>query len=235
MMRRTLSCVPFAALAIALAGCGAPASQKQYPTASMPAQIRDIKKGLASNVDAGQPLPASVDTKRWNDLAKTKVFASRPDPFALSPDEQKFDKSQFAAKLFDTQRFNPEFDQIPDATKPDIVPEEQPYRRLAGIIVGDSILAIIEMGNGQPAQVVRPGEQIAGSEWRVISIDSEKAVLRREGDKLPHEVVVHLEGKPVSMDAPPATANPQPAPGLGQPGAGGARGGGRAGARGGGG
>ena len=165
-------------------------------------------------MDAGVPLAASVDTKKWDALVNAHAYASRPDPFALTVPEQKFDKSQFANRLFDTQRFGQEYDSIPEEVKPQITPEPQPYRRLAGIIVGDSILAIVEMGNGQPAQVVRPGQQIPGSEWRVISIDSEKAVLRREGNRAPHEVVVHLEGKPVSADAPPVVnTNPNPIPG----------------------
>lgn len=193
---------------LVVAGCGPSSETKTYPEQAPPAAVRDVKKGLVSNVDAGVPLPASVDSAKWTALAKSHVFAARPDPFALTTEEQKFDRSQFANRLFDTQRFGQEFDAIPEETKPEIAPEPQPYRRLAGIIVGDSILAIIEMGNGQPAQVVRPGQIIPGTEWRVVSIDPEKAVLRRGGDKIPHEVVVHLEGKPVSLDT-PAPAVPQ--------------------------
>jgi bifunctional DNA-binding transcriptional regulator/antitoxin component of YhaV-PrlF toxin-antitoxin module len=69
--------------------------------------------------------------------------------------------------------------------------EPQPFRRLAGIMVGDSVLAIIDMGDGN-LQIVRPGQQIPGTEWTVASIDEEKAVLRRSGNKKPKEVVVPL-------------------------------------------
>lgn len=204
--------ISLCALALVAIGCAPPSEVKEYPAVNPPAAVRDIKKGLASNVDAGVPLPASVDAKKWDAMSKSYVVTSRPDPFQLTSEEQKFDKAQFAAKLFDSQRFGSEYDAIPEDVKPDLSPEPQPYRRLAGIIVGDSILAIIEMGNGQPAQVVRPGEQIPGSEWRVVSVDPEKAVLRREGNKIPKEVVVHLEGKPVSADI-PAAAPFTPTPG----------------------
>jgi hypothetical protein len=69
-------------------------------------------------------------------------------------------------------------------------PEPQPYRRLAGVIVGDSVLALIDMGDGQ-LKLIRPGQDIDG--WHVESIDSDKAILTRGGNRLPHQVVVRLE------------------------------------------
>jgi hypothetical protein len=65
------------------------------------------------------------------------------------------------------------------------VVEPQPYRRLSGIVVGDSVLALIVMGDGAGPQIIRPGLRIPNSPWRVISIDEEQAVLRRDGDVLP--------------------------------------------------
>ena len=69
--------------------------------------------------------------------------------------------------------------------------EPQPYRRLSGILIGDSVLAILEEGG--KSTIVRPGMMIPDTNWRVVSIDKDKAILRREGPQLPHEVEVRLE------------------------------------------
>jgi hypothetical protein len=62
-------------------------------------------------------------------------------------------------------------------------------------VVGDSVLALIDMGNGT-TELIRPGQRIPGSEWTVVSIDEEKAILRRGGNRLPRQVTVRLELPP---------------------------------------
>jgi hypothetical protein len=73
--------------------------------------------------------------------------------------------------------------------------EVQPYRRLAGILVGETVSAILIMENGEP-HIVKPGYRIPNSEWTVVSIDQDKAILRRGGSKKPNEITVRLESPP---------------------------------------
>jgi hypothetical protein len=130
-------------------------------------------------------------------MSKAKTFTPRPDPFALSPVEKTFDSEAFADRMFNEQGFAPSYDPIPETPLPDVRPEAQPLdRRLTGVIIGDSVVAIIEMGDGAPAQIVHPGERVPGTAWTVVSIDREKAILHREGDRLPHDVTVRLEPRP---------------------------------------
>jgi hypothetical protein len=65
--------------------------------------------------------------------------------------------------------------------------------RLAGVMTGNGISAIMTNGTF-PALDIRPGSQIPGTEWYVVSIDAEKAVLRRTNNKRPREWVVRLQG-----------------------------------------
>jgi hypothetical protein len=57
-------------------------------------------------------------------------------------------------------------------------------------MVGTSVLAMIDMGDGR-IEIVRPGQEIG--EWTVVSIDLEKAVLTRKGSKKPHTIEVPLQ------------------------------------------
>jgi hypothetical protein len=70
--------------------------------------------------------------------------------------------------------------------------EPQPYRRLAGILVGDTVSAIIIMEDGS-AHIIKPGMRIPNSPWRVVSIDEEKAILRRAGNRKPTQITIRLE------------------------------------------
>ncbi len=163
-----------------------------------------------AGIDAGVPLAASNDPSRWQNLISSHKYLPRPDPFALHPVEKGFEDRQEAERLVIaqggfTQAFEPEAATPSEATE---TFEPQPARRLAGVLVGDSVLAIIEMGNGRPSEIVRPGQRVPGTEWTVVSIDPEKAVLRRGGNKLPHEVVVRLESRS-------AGAVPRPSAGAG--------------------
>ena len=65
-------------LALVAVGCAPATDSKQYSTASPPAAVRDVQKGLVPNVDAGVPLAASTDPKQWNMLVASHVYPSRP-------------------------------------------------------------------------------------------------------------------------------------------------------------
>lgn len=182
-------------LALAVVGCKSPESYAVPAATSAPdsAKLKEAKTfrpGSAAGVPINQP---GANPQLWAQNEMAKSFSTRPDPFALHPREKAFEIDQTSERVFDsvggwTVNFVPEEEKI-------VVPvmEPQPYRRLAGVIVADSILALIDMGNGQ-LQLIRPGQEIDG--WRVVSIDGDKAILRRGGDKLPHEITVRLETPP---------------------------------------
>lgn len=148
-----------------------------------------------NDIPAGMPV-AMADNKALRTAIQTTAVSPRPDPFALREIEIGYELKQEGFRVFSqTGGFFPSmFTPIPERIEVERI-EPQPYRRLAGVLVGDSILAIIDMGGGN-MQIVRPGQQIPNSPWRVVSIDEEKALLRRSGNVLPKEVIVRLESRP---------------------------------------
>jgi hypothetical protein len=183
-----------------MVGCGGGETPAPTPSGSSVAALPEdnwVAPVDAGNPDALQGQPPAMDAAAMKNLVASRSFSSRTEPFALHPEERAFETQQQKERLFQglggfyglNYTPPPEVDNRP-------VFEEQPYRRLAGVIVGDSVLAIIEMGNGQPPQIIRPGQRIPNSEWTVVSINEEKAVLRRSGNKLPKEITVRLESKP---------------------------------------
>jgi hypothetical protein len=151
------------------------------------AKAEAFKPPSAAGVEVKTP-PAGGPL--WTQLISSRAFSARPDPFALQPKERAFETGQTGERLYSTygwrsDDFTPQVEVV-------VIPtvEPQPYRRLAGVIVGDSVLALIDMGDGQ-LQLIRPGQQIGG--WTVASIDADKAILTRQGNVLPHSVTVRLE------------------------------------------
>src|SRR5579862_2729385 len=130
---------------LASVGCTDPNTAWKTPDAN-PAPADPFMKQAQSfkaPSEAGvrvDPAPAVL----WTQLVRSRTFSSRPDPFALQPKERAFETSQEGERMF-TQiggwdvRFEP-VDEI--VVQPTVEP--QPYRRLAGVIVGDSILALID-------------------------------------------------------------------------------------------
>ena len=150
-----------------------------------------------------------------NDLVTNYKTTTRPNVFALNDQEQEFETKARNELVFSTTGglWKPVFIEKPEVVVTEQV-EPQPFRRLAGVLVGDSVEAIIDMGDNGPMQLIRPGMQVPNSPWRVISIDSEKAILRRGGTIKPNEIVVRLQG-PISS----GPGNPV-GPGGGNPGGG---------------
>ncbi len=215
----------FGVAALVMVGCGTsiPEDTDTPPTYT----VKD--EAWTPHTNAGIPVTqgADADGKVFKALAANKKLQAgpaRPDPFALTGLERQYDIKQTSYRVFAGPGFFNEFtpEPPPDTTPPALEP--QPYRRLSGIVVGDSILGIIDMGNGTPPQVIRPGQQIPNSEWKVVSIDEEKAVLRRGGNVLPKEIVVRLESPPGGAfggggNNPPQGGQGQggPPPGFGPP------------------
>jgi len=180
---------------IVAVGC-ADVNKLKPPEAASANPDRVRQEGLSFHPTSGAGVDiraVSPQGQLWVTLIHGLAFSSRPDPFALEPKERQFDVAQSTERIFSQNNFySPSFVPVDDTVpQPEIEP--QPYRRLAGVIVGDSILALIDMGNGQ-LQIIRPGQDIDG--WHVDSINSEEAVLSRHGNLLPHTIHVRLEEPP---------------------------------------
>jgi hypothetical protein len=199
--------VPFQVLALsvvvtAAVGCGGGSSgggggaSPQVSTTST-APVAYQPKG----VKAGIPVDVSTDDKPYKTLvAASSRYGFRKDPFQLTAEEAAYDRAQNVERVMGSMGgFKTEYTVPPDETKDIPADEPQPYRRLAGIVVGDSVLAIIDMGDGRAATIIRPGMKIPNTEWTVVSIDQDKAVLHRDGPVGPHTITVRLESPPASI------------------------------------
>lgn len=180
-------------VAVAVVGCVPPASEEYTPVS-----VRAVKPYTPTAL-AGLPVAVSTDPKALDALiARSARFGRRSDPFLLLQNEVQFERSQTAERLFaDQGSFNLEY-QPPVAPNPGesgVVIEAQPYRRLSGIVIGDAVVGILET-QGQDAILIRPGQFIPGTDWRVVLINEDRAVLRRAGNRLPKEVTVNLELPP---------------------------------------
>lgn len=217
------------AFASTLVGCnltGAMNPPDPFPTGSVPANT------YTPAASAGLPVTPDPDGTKLAKLVASRNAAgafgtARTDPFALTDAERRFETVQTSERFFNGNGgFSVQLTEKPQIEEQITPPEPQPYRRLSGIVVGDSILAILEE-EGKPPVIVTPGMQIPGSDWRIVSIDQDKAVLRRPGKTKPNQVIVRLESPPFGSGAPggggPAGGFPGGPPGgfPGPPGAGG--------------
>lgn len=178
--------------AIGLVGCANPNDKieprtpvggkesKEY----IPTAMAGVSKDISKSTDPRRNLPY---------IASTVRFGHRSNPFAMNAEEISFDNAQASERIVIEGGSFGELYTLPDDKLPVAEPmEPQPYRRLSGILIGDSVLAILEEGN--KSTIVRPGMMIPDTNWRVISIDRDKLILRREGStRLPREVEVRLE------------------------------------------
>ena len=197
-MKEELKALAAGAFAFALAGCNITGAMDPPPAFPSGTVVGDAKKPFVPNADAGLPVTPDPDTKKLANLVATKAAAgsfgtARSDPFALTADERIFETQQTGERLFSgPSGFTTQLTLKPQVEDEIVAPEPQPYRRLSGIVVGDSILAILEEQGRDPV-IVTPGSQIPNSPWRVVSIDQDKAVLRRSGKVKPTQIVVRLE------------------------------------------
>ncbi len=178
------------AMSLAAVGCG---PDPTTPIGAAP-QGTVSDAAFVPQAEAGIKLNPGDATKLIAD-ASAQQFSVRPDPFSLRSYEIAYDRAQFAARMFDTGGFYRQIAEVPVPVQEVFETEPQPSRRLAGIILGDSITALIDMGTGGPLLLIRPGQKLEGTEWTVQSIDEEKAILRRDPSsrKRPQYVVVRLQ------------------------------------------
>lgn len=198
----------FAAMG-AVVGCGLPDLGDTTPPS-----VPKMPEAYAPKAKAGVPVAQAPDTGQLKPLiAATARYGSRSNPFLLQSNEIQFDQAQAAERLFlQDGTFSLNYKE-PEFREPELLPEEpQPYRRLMGVVIGDAIVAILET-DGQAPLLIRPGMRIPDTDWVVVSIDEEKAVLRRSTNQRPKEVVVRLE-----QPRPGFGAGAAGAPGAGGPG-----------------
>ncbi len=195
MNANTLRSALAAVFAASLVGCNMTgALTPADPVATAPTPVDTYR----ATSDAGVPPSSIVDSNRLAKVVAQRNGAgaygtARSDPFALTTQEKYFESQQETERFFGSAGG---FGTVPLTLKPvvdeEVVPpEEQPYRRLSGIVVGDSVLAILEEGG--VSTLITPGMKIPNSPWRVASIDQDKAVLVRSGNTKPTQVIVRLE------------------------------------------
>ncbi len=191
LVKRTVVALAFG---VVLTGCGPDpvASLTSAPSGSA-ATLTPFVPQADAGIRREPGEPTELITK-----AKAQAFSVRANPFALRGDEIAFDRSQAVASLTEGQGWYAFIaEEKKEATTETIEFEPQPSRRLAGILIGETVAALIDMGDGKGLQTIRPGQLIGGAEnkdWIVQSVDEEKAVLRRNGsNKRPQFVVVRLE------------------------------------------
>lgn len=154
------------------------------------------QEAFTPKADAGVRVnPGVLDLKKEADA---KLFAYSADPTGLRPFEKSYDSSQRAANFLASAGgwSGMDYEEKPEPLDEEgLAPlEAQPDRRLAGILIGDTITALLDMGDGTGLKTVRPGQVIEpDKEWMVYSIDEEKAILKRTNNrKRPQFVAVRL-------------------------------------------
>ena len=196
MLSQRLIVGAFGALSLVAIGCGGSSSSSD---SSAGAALPVKKEPLVISAQAGVPVAQSADPKRFATLVASRAPGfgpGRKNPFALTQEEADYELQQTSERLLSTAGgFSLQYQLPPETDTALPFVEPQPYRRLAGIVVGDSVLAIIDLGDGR-TEIIRPGMKIPNTEWTVVSIDEDKAVLRRSGKALPKEIIVRLESPP---------------------------------------
>lgn len=207
-----------AAVAISLAGCSSGVSDPETSVtgsnkyADTLDKSRPADAGVALGTNPSQGLPDTVTQ------AKTMAFTSRNDPFSLTGSELAFDRSQAAERLNSEfggfgQEYNDTSDEVVE--QPQLQPK--PAWRLSGIIISEGgVIGLLDMG-GEVIQI-RPGMTIPNQPYAVVSIDSQRAVLRRTDGQLPRTIQVDLSGPVGGGSAPQQGGFGGPPAGGGAPG-----------------
>lgn len=203
------------AFALILSGCAG------SPPLATPGSVihHDVSKQLLSeNIlyksPAGIPVNhGDTGALLTQDIA-SRHFVARADPFALLPQERSWESKQQSLALSSISgQFPLLYEEHPVEPRVPIF-EEQKFRRLAGIVIGDSVTALIDMGDGN-IRTIHPGQEIDG--WIVKSIEPEQATLRRIATGiLPTEITVRLggteSGGQPGGNEPGGDGNPSPTP-----------------------
>jgi hypothetical protein len=185
--------VVLAAVAVVGAGCLPHVPVDDTPT------VRNFRRpDLNLSAEAGREAQVTADPgfKSSFDLANSMFFGSRTDPFALLAVEKIYDRQQASERVLADfgGSFSVFYEPPPPPPDETVVNEPLPTGwRLSAILIGDGVGALLERPSGTIE--IRPGQRIEGTEWTVVSIDEERAVLRRSSDRRPSTFVVRLQGR----------------------------------------
>lgn len=196
-MRTSMSALALVAAGMLMLASGGCFGGGADEVATSPMPMGKMPEMPRLEAEAGVRVASLVDPTHaeLRNQAEAMAIGARPDPFALLAVERAFDAAQSSERVLnESGTFALFYEEPPREAVEEQVDEKQPLRRLAGIIQGEGVIALIEMEDGKVYEV-RPGTQIEGSEWTVLSIDGEGAVLRREGAKRPREIYVRLQGR----------------------------------------
>ncbi|MCS7190860.1 MAG: hypothetical protein NZ843_04580 [Fimbriimonadales bacterium] len=177
------------ALLFVFSGGGGTDTATQPP--SPPPDIRD-DRGFGQPSIPPAPMGTSAAPQPTTMAAAPQPQTTRPpftprrDPFAPLPEELE----AMQAEAFDPSRYfvlasppKPPRVELPEPFEP------QPRRRVAGIIIGTTVSAILEQ-EGELPRIVYPGDMVG--EFRVVAITENGLILRRSKGN-PREVRVPYE------------------------------------------
>lgn len=216
--------IPGVLAGLLLVGCADQTANLADPLPTSIKKIQAVTPSAMAGVD--KQISKSLSPERMKGLiASAARYGYRSNPFALSADEIKFDELQASERFLSESGHFPNSFELPEDKPEDVVTqEEQPYRRISGIVIGDAVYAILEE-NGR-STIIRPGSKIPDTNWVVVSIDRDGVTLRRSGNIQPNEITVRLEVAPPGFGGGAATGGPVGGgsggrgPGPGGPGAG---------------
>lgn len=194
MKSNALAALAIGLIGLGVIGCG---GSESADNSTRPMPMGKAPEMPKLEAEAGVRVASLVDPTHaeLRNQAEMMEIAARTDPFALLAVERAFDAAQSSERVLnDSGSFTMYYEEPPRQAVEEQVDERQPLRRLAGIARGEGVVALIEMEDGKVYEV-RPGSKIEGSEWTVLSIDSDGAVLRREGGRRPREIYVRLQGR----------------------------------------
>lgn len=176
------------AVALLLVFTGGGSATAEQPPPPVNGGVRDDDySGLAPPAPGGMPPPSPTTMAAApQPSAARPQFRPRRDPFAPLPEEV----AAMQADAFDPARYfvlasppKPPRVELPEPFEP------QPRRRVAGIIIGTTVSAILEQ-EGELPRIVYPGDMVG--EFRVAAITETGLVLRRSKGN-PREVRVPYE------------------------------------------
>jgi len=177
---------------------GTPTVGAAGATVDLKSVAKNLKIDEATlKVPAGMGAAVEDDpgSTKLRSYAMAKAFGHRHDPFALQPSEKMFEGSQRRDKLVGELSGFPVLFQEPEE-KPDeseIIDPPPSNFRLSGVMQANGIVGLMTDGQGH-SYTIRPGFQVPNTEWVVVSLDQDHAVLRRKSNKRPREWYVRLQG-----------------------------------------
>ncbi|MCS6948845.1 MAG: hypothetical protein NZ520_00125 [bacterium] len=162
------------------------------PTTGAPPMAGGPRGGMGMPGMGGMPRPGMGAQQAAQVPAGNPPSRYRVDPFKPLPWEADVSKPPILSVVTPVRLQPLPTPRVREEEQEDILPP-QPYRRVAGIMWGQSVAAIIETQGDLP-RVVKPGDTIDG--LRVARIEPNQVVLSTLGRK-PQEISVKL-GAPIT-------------------------------------